>query len=60
MVFFYFFECYKEEEVVIDGHVHIERGDYSIQWINEFVKYALDRGISEIYLLEHSHRFLEF
>ena len=49
-----------EEEVVIDGHVHIERGDYSIQWINEFVKYALDREISEIYLLEHSHRFLEF
>ena len=60
MVFANFFECYKEEEVVIDGHVHIESGDYSIQWINKFVKYALARGISEIYLLEHSHRFIEF
>lgn len=45
---------------MIDGHVHIERGDYSLQWINEFVKHALDRGMSEVYLLEHSHRFLEF
>lgn len=45
---------------VIDGHIHIERGNYTIDWINEFVKYAYDRGISEIYLLEHSHRFKEF
>jgi hypothetical protein len=26
---------------MIDGHVHIERGDYSISWINEFIKYTL-------------------
>lgn len=45
---------------MIDGHVHIERGNYTLNWINEFVKYALERGISEIYLLEHSHRFKEF
>lgn len=45
---------------MIDGHVHIERGDYTIDWIKEFVKYASQRGISEIYLLEHSHRFKEF
>lgn len=45
---------------MIDGHVHIERGNYTLDWINEFVKYALERGISEIYLLEHSYRFKEF
>lgn len=45
---------------MIDGHVHIERGNYTLDWINEFVKYALERGISEIYFLEHSYRFKEF
>lgn len=45
---------------MIDGHIHIEGGNYTIDSINEFVKYAYERGISEIYLLEHSHRFKEF
>ena len=35
---------------MIDGHIHIERGIYSIDWINEFVKYALERGLSEIFM----------
>lgn len=42
------------ERKLIDGHIHIERGNYSIEWINEFVEAALERGISAIYLLEHS------
>lgn len=45
---------------MLDAHVHIEKGDYTIQWITEFVNVALKRGLSEIYLLEHSHRFKEF
>lgn len=45
---------------MIDTHIHIERGNYSLEWINEFVEVALSRGLSEIYLLEHSHRFKEF
>jgi Histidinol phosphatase and related hydrolases of the PHP family len=45
---------------MIDGHIHIEKGDYSLDWINEFVKYAIQRGMREIHLLEHSHRFKEF
>lgn len=45
---------------MVDGHIHIERGSYSKDWINQFVNVALQRGISEIYLLEHSHRFREF
>lgn len=49
-----------EADNLIDGHIHIERGSYTIDWINEFAKYAHKRGMSEIYLLEHSHRFKEF
>lgn len=45
---------------MIDGHVHIERGPYTIDWINEFVRYGLERGLSQICFLEHSHRFIEF
>lgn len=46
--------------MVIDCHIHLERGEYTFEWLNEFVKTAQSRGIEEIYLLEHSHRFNEF
>lgn len=45
---------------MIDTHIHIEKGNYTVEWINEFIHVALDRGLTEIYLLEHSHRFKEF
>ena len=45
---------------MIDCHIHLERGPYTIEWLNEFIKTAVNRGIDEIYLLEHSHRFVEF
>ena len=45
--------------MLIDGHVHLEKGEYSIEWINEFISQALDRGIEEIYFLEHTHLFEE-
>jgi len=44
----------------IDCHIHLERGKYTIEWLNEFVETAINRGLDEIYLLEHSHRFNEF
>jgi len=43
-----------------DAHVHIERGPYKEEWIKKFIDTAKSRGINEIYLLEHSHRFIEF
>ena len=43
----------------VDGHVHLEKGPYSVEWVNEFIKYALDRNIEEIYFLEHTHLFQE-
>jgi histidinol-phosphatase (PHP family) len=45
---------------MIDCHIHIERGTYSLNWINEFVQVAVDKGIREIWLLEHCYRFREF
>lgn len=44
----------------IDCHIHLERGRYTVEWVNEFVNMAMDRGIDEIRLLEHSFRFREF
>ena len=45
---------------MIDGHIHIERGDYTLDWINQFVSKAVEMNIDEIRLLEHCYRFEEF
>ena len=45
---------------MIDGHIHIERGPYTLDWINQFVNRAVETGLSEIRLLEHCYRFEEF
>ncbi len=45
---------------MIDCHIHIERGPYTLEWLEQFIATAVSRDIEEIYLLEHSHRFHEF
>lgn len=30
---------------MVDGHIHIEIGNYTIDWVKKFVKFALERGI---------------
>jgi histidinol-phosphatase (PHP family) len=45
---------------MIDGHIHIERGPYKLNWIDKFVQIALQNHIDEIWLLEHCYRFKEF
>ncbi|MGM9603792.1 MAG: histidinol-phosphatase [Faecousia sp.] len=45
---------------MIDGHIHIERGDYTLDWINRFVSRAVEMQIDEIRLLEHCYQFDEF
>lgn len=49
-----------EVTMLIDAHVHIEKGSYTVEWVNEFVRAAIGRGLTAIHLLEHSHRFREF
>ena len=43
-----------------DAHVHLERGPYAPDWVAKFAAAAAARGVDELCLLEHSHRFLEF
>lgn len=45
---------------MVDMHVHLERGQYTKEWLMEFIAYALERNIGKLCLLEHSHRFIEF
>lgn len=44
---------------MIDAHVHLEKGPYTREWLQEFIFYAQERGIREIYFLEHTHIFRE-
>lgn len=41
-----------------DWHIHLERGPYTVEWAEQFVRRAEKLGIREICLLEHSVRFL--
>ena len=45
---------------MIDAHIHIERGPYTLEWIDEFVRTAINNSADEIWLLEHCYRFAEF
>ncbi|MDO4501077.1 MAG: histidinol-phosphatase [Erysipelotrichaceae bacterium] len=45
---------------MIDGHMHLEYGPLSIEYVKEFVNEALKKGIDEIQILDHTHRFKEF
>lgn len=45
---------------MLDCHIHIERSEYSLDWINQFVQTAKEKGLDEIWLLEHCYRFREF
>lgn len=45
---------------MIDGHIHLENGDLSVDYILEFVDEAKRKGFDEIQILDHTHRFKEF
>ena len=45
---------------MIDGHIHIEAGPYTLEWIQKFVDRAVEMQIDEIRLLEHCYLFEEF
>ena len=44
---------------MINAHVHLEKGDYSVERIEQFIEYAVKRNIDEIFFLEHTHIFKE-
>lgn len=45
---------------MLDAHIHIERGDYTLEWISQFVSKAVEMNLEEIWLLEHCYQFEEF
>lgn len=46
--------------MLVDYHVHIERGPYDFAWLDRFLLQAEARGVEEIGIVEHSHIFEEF
>lgn len=45
---------------VIDGHIHIEHQPFNLELIDNMVKVAIEKGINELYILDHTHKFKEF
>lgn len=42
-----------------DYHMHLERGPWTLAWLDKFVEVARARGLTEIGFSEHPHRFRE-
>lgn len=45
---------------MIDGHMHLEYGPLNKEYVLEFVNEAIRKGMKEIQVLDHTHRFIEF
>lgn len=45
---------------MIDGHIHFHDQPYSLSLVKEMVKVAQDKGVTELFLLDHTHKFYEF
>ena len=49
-----------DRDYLIDGHMHLEYGPLSKEYVLEFVEAAKMKGLDEINILDHTHRFKEF
>jgi len=45
---------------MIDGHVHLEKGPLTKEYVYEFINEAIRKGLDELQILDHTHRFKEF
>ena len=45
---------------MIDGHMHLEYGELSREYVLQFVEAAQKKGLTKIQILDHTHRFIEF
>ncbi|MFV0395457.1 MAG: histidinol-phosphatase HisJ family protein [Coprobacillaceae bacterium] len=45
---------------MIDGHMHLEYGPLTKEYVLEFVEAAKKMGLTKIQILDHTHRFKEF
>ncbi len=49
-----------DEPYLVDGHMHLEYGPLDVSYVKEFVEEAVRKGLDEIDILDHTHRFREF
>ncbi len=49
-----------DEPYLVDGHVHLEHGPLTEEYVMSFIAEAQKKGLDEIDILDHSHRFQEF
>ena len=45
---------------MLDSHIHFDKQPYTIDTINKMVEVAINNNITELYLLDHTHKFIEF
>lgn len=45
---------------MVDYHIHLENGPYKLDWLYQFWHTAKKRGLTEIGITEHCHKFKEF
>lgn len=45
---------------MIDGHMHLENGPLTKEYVLQFVEEAQKKGLDAIQILDHTHRFIEF
>ena len=51
---------YLDDLYLTDGHMHLEYGLLNEDYVMRFVQEAAAKGLDEIDILDHSHRFKEF
>jgi len=44
---------------ITDYHVHVERGPYTLDWLELFVRQAAKAGVTELGISEHAYRFTQ-
>ena len=44
----------------MDTHTHLENGPLTKEYCMKFIDAAYERGIDTLYILDHTHRFIEF
>jgi histidinol-phosphatase (PHP family) len=44
-------------DTVTDYHVHVERGPYTVEWLEKFVEQAKKSGVTDLGISEHAYRF---
>jgi histidinol-phosphatase (PHP family) len=43
--------------MLVDYHLHIERGPYTLEWLQKFIDQGTNRGVLEFGFSEHCYRF---